>query len=71
VRGELSAQRFVEGSELLQSWFPSAERLVVPGAGHLLMVQNPTAVAAGLHGFLARHPIGSWHEPDAVLGGNA
>jgi pimeloyl-ACP methyl ester carboxylesterase len=71
VRGELSAQRFVEGSELLQSWFPRAERLFVPGAGHLLMVENPMAVADGLHDFFARHPIGSWHEPDAVLGGNA
>ena len=34
VLGELSsAPRFVEGSELVQSWFPEAERLSVPGAG--------------------------------------
>ena len=58
VLGAESVQRFVEGSELVQSWFPQAERLLVPGAGHLLMVQNPTAVAEGLAGFFARHPIG-------------
>ena len=45
-------QRFVEGSELVQSWFPEAERLSVPGAGHFLMVQNPIAVADGLRQLL-------------------
>ena len=59
VLGAESAQRFVEGSELLQSWFPKAEQLSVPAAGHLLMVQNPTAVADGLMGYFARHPIGN------------
>jgi pimeloyl-ACP methyl ester carboxylesterase len=58
VLGAESAQRFVEGSELVQSWFPQAERLSVPAAGHLLMVQNPTALAQGLNDFISRHPIG-------------
>jgi pimeloyl-ACP methyl ester carboxylesterase len=58
VLGAQSAQRFAEGSELLQSWFPHAERLTVPAAGHLLMVQNPAALAQGLNDFLSRHPIG-------------
>ena len=57
VRGADSVPRFVQGSELVQSWFPRAERLTVPDAGHLLMVQNPTAVAHGLIDFFARHPI--------------
>ena len=56
VLGADSVQRFVEGSELVQSWFPHAERLSVPAAGHLLMVQNPTAVAQGLNNFVLRHP---------------
>jgi pimeloyl-ACP methyl ester carboxylesterase len=30
----------------------------VPNAGHLLMVENPTAIAEGLRGFFARHPVG-------------
>ena len=59
VLGAESAPRFVEGAALVQSWFPHAERLTVPDAGHLLMVQNPTAVARGLHNHIARHLIGS------------
>jgi pimeloyl-ACP methyl ester carboxylesterase len=58
VLGTESARRFVEGSELIQSWFPQAERFSVPEAGHLLPVQNPTALAHGLNDFFARHPIG-------------
>ena len=58
VVGADSVSRFVEGGALVQSWFPHADRLTVPAAGHLLMVQNPTAVADGLKQFLARHPIG-------------
>ena len=51
VLGSESVQRFVEGAELVQSWFPHAERLTVADAGHLLMVQNPTPLAQGLHDF--------------------
>jgi pimeloyl-ACP methyl ester carboxylesterase len=61
VLGADSAPRFVEGSELVQSWFPHAERLTVPDAGHLLMVANPDAVADGLKDFLSRHPISAEH----------
>ena len=51
VLGAQSAPRFMEGSDLIQSWFPRAQRLTVPDAGHLLMVQNPTGLAQGLRGF--------------------
>jgi pimeloyl-ACP methyl ester carboxylesterase len=57
VRGADSVPRFVEGAELVQTWFPEAGRLVVPGAGHLLMVQNPAPLAEGVSAFIARHPI--------------
>ena len=67
VLGARSAGRFVEGSELLQSWFPRAERLSVPGAGHLLMVQNPTALALGLTDFLSRHPTAAVGQPDPAV----
>lgn len=53
VLGAQSAPRFVEGSDLIQSWFPRAQRLWVPDAGHLLMVQNPTGLAQGLRDFFA------------------
>jgi pimeloyl-ACP methyl ester carboxylesterase len=58
VSGTETAPRFAEGRELVQSWFPHAERLSVPHAGHLLMVQNPKALAQGLHDFISRHPTG-------------
>ena len=57
VGGADSVPRFVQASELVQSWFPHAEPFTVPDAGHLLMVQNPTAVAHGLIEFFSRHPI--------------
>jgi pimeloyl-ACP methyl ester carboxylesterase len=55
VMGSQSVPRFVEGGELVQSWFPAAERLLVPEAGHLLMVQNARAVAEGLDRFFSSH----------------
>jgi pimeloyl-ACP methyl ester carboxylesterase len=57
VLGTESVRRFVEGAELVQSWFPRAERFSLPAAGHLLMVQNPAAMAQGLTDFFSRHPI--------------
>jgi len=41
--------------------------LSVPEAGHLLMVQNPTAVAQGLNDLFSRHPIGDLGRPDVVF----
>jgi pimeloyl-ACP methyl ester carboxylesterase len=59
VLGAQSVPRFVEGSNLIQSWFPRAQRLSVPDAGHLLMVQNPTGLAQGLRDFFtAQGPSG-------------
>ena len=66
VRGADTVPRFVEASELVRSWFPRAERLTVPGAGHLLMVQNPDGVAEGLTRFFARHPIGAERQAGVV-----
>lgn len=54
VVGELSAQRFVEGADLVQTWFPAAERFALPGAGHLMMVQNATDLGRRLVDFFAR-----------------
>ena len=59
VVGADSVPRFVEGGALVQSWFPSAERLTIPAAGHLLMIQNPAAVADGLKDYFSRHRITS------------
>ena len=60
----------IQGNELIQSWFPQAERLSVPDAGHPLMVQNPAGLAGGLRDFFAgqRSPAspGAW-APRATL----
>ena len=52
-----TVSRFVEGAELIQSWFPQAERFSIPDAGHLMLLQNPQAVSQGLAAFFSRHPI--------------
>ena len=57
VVGTATASRFREGSELVRSWFPHAEHYSLPAAGHLLMVENPTAMAGRLRDFFYRHPI--------------
>jgi pimeloyl-ACP methyl ester carboxylesterase len=56
VLGTETEQLFVEGGELLRSWFPQAEELTVRAAGHLLQMQRPELIAEGLTDFFARHP---------------
>jgi pimeloyl-ACP methyl ester carboxylesterase len=46
-----------ERQELLLSWLPNVEPFVLPEATHLLQVQNPRAMAAGLAAFFGRHPL--------------
>lgn len=60
VSGETSVAlhpRFGETYRLLLSWLPNAEGFNVPGASHLLQMENPRATAEGLADFLARHPL--------------
>jgi pimeloyl-ACP methyl ester carboxylesterase len=42
--------------ELVLTWLPRAEGLVLPDATHLLHVEHPRAVAEALAAFFARHP---------------
>ena len=42
---------------LLLGWLPNAEEFVLPGATHLLHVQNPRAMADRLVTFLGRHSL--------------
>jgi len=46
-----------EGHQWLLEWLPRVEGLVVPGANHLLPLQQPQRLAKSLAGFFARHPI--------------
>jgi pimeloyl-ACP methyl ester carboxylesterase len=49
---------FDQRHELLLAWLPDVEPFVLPGATHLLHVQNPGGMAEGLAAFFARHPLG-------------
>jgi pimeloyl-ACP methyl ester carboxylesterase len=57
VLGEASDSRFHERHRLVLSWLPHAEPFVLPGAGHLLHLENRSAFANGLADFLERHAI--------------
>ena len=60
VLGERSGEVtpvFDQRHELLLAWLPDVEPFVLPGATHLLQLQNPAGLAAGLAGFYARHPL--------------
>jgi pimeloyl-ACP methyl ester carboxylesterase len=46
-----------ERQELLLSWLPNVEPFVLPGATHLLQIQNPRGMAEALAAFFARHPL--------------
>jgi pimeloyl-ACP methyl ester carboxylesterase len=59
VVGENSAPTFPERRELLLSWLPNVEQFELPGATHLLHVQNPQGMAEALASFFARHPVTS------------
>jgi pimeloyl-ACP methyl ester carboxylesterase len=48
---------WVERQEVLLSWLPNVEPFVLPDATHLMQVQNPRGMAAGLAAFFARHPL--------------
>jgi len=57
VLGTASPPMFAERHKLLLHWLPNAEPLDLPGLTHLLHAQDPAALADGLAGFFARHPI--------------
>jgi pimeloyl-ACP methyl ester carboxylesterase len=51
VRGTESAPRSVEGAEIVRSWFPGSATHVLPGASHLLVAEEPAAIARRLREF--------------------
>jgi pimeloyl-ACP methyl ester carboxylesterase len=55
VLGSETAPLWQEIAIVLRSWFPQAEEFTVDGAGHLLQIQRPQAVAQALAGFFDRH----------------
>ena len=55
VVGGESDLRFFQRQKLLLNWLPNVEPFVLPAAGHLLHLQNPSGMAARLADFFARH----------------
>jgi pimeloyl-ACP methyl ester carboxylesterase len=47
--------RFGETHRLLLAWMPHAEGFVLPGATHLMLIQDPRGVAEALAAFWAHH----------------
>lgn len=57
VLGTETQPLWVEIAALLRSWFPQVEERTVEGAGHLLQLQRPEAVALGLATFFERAAV--------------
>lgn len=54
---EALSPRFGETHRLLLTWLPHAEGFVLPGATHLMQLQNPRGIAEALSDFWIRHPL--------------
>lgn len=48
---------WVEVADLLRSWFTQVEDCTIEGTGHLLHMQRPEPVAAGMAAFFSRHAL--------------
>ena len=54
VIGTETVPRFVQSAAIVQSLFPDSVRVELPGAGHLMMAQQPKAMASRLVEFWGR-----------------
>jgi benzoate-CoA ligase len=57
VQGGDSSALYEQCRDLVREWMPQAEAVVLPGASHLLHMQQPAGAADLLVAFFARHPI--------------
>jgi benzoate-CoA ligase family protein len=55
--GGESSPVYVEVHDHIKQWMPQTETVVLPGASHLLHIQEPAGAAVLLRNFYARHPI--------------
>jgi 3-oxoadipate enol-lactonase len=61
LTGELDLESGKASADALASQAPRAERVQIPGAGHLCNLDNPTAYNAAIAGFLTRHAVPLTH----------
>lgn len=59
IGGSESGQWFAEVRELILSWLPNTEDVVIDGADHSLALTHTSEVANALADFLGRHPMSS------------
>jgi pimeloyl-ACP methyl ester carboxylesterase len=57
IGGTDSGPWFAEVRQLMLTWFPHAEQVLLDGADHDLALTHPADIAAALTSFLTRHPI--------------
>jgi len=57
LAGGGGSRTFAERHELLLRWFPRAEAATVPGVTHLMLLENPRAIAELLASFFGRHRL--------------
>lgn len=55
--GGETARVYVEVNDYIKQWMPQTETVVLPGASHLLHIQEPAGAALLLRNFFGRHPI--------------
>ena len=66
VVGSETQPVWVEVAEFLRSALPQVEECTIDGAGHLLQIQCPEAVARAMAEFLGRNPIDAFERPQPI-----
>lgn len=58
IRGERTSPFYAEAHRELTEWFPDAQTVVLPNAGHMLPTEQPDTLVRIISRFLARNPMG-------------
>ena len=58
VVGSETGAMWLDIAAFMRTTIPNVDERTIEGAGHLLQIQEPTAVATAIADFLRRHPIG-------------
>jgi pimeloyl-ACP methyl ester carboxylesterase len=67
VLGTETERLFLDGHELLHTWFPQIQDCKIEGVAHLLHMQRPEPIARGLAQFFARHAMKERLMPAAAI----
>ncbi|MBV8945744.1 MAG: benzoate-CoA ligase family protein [Solirubrobacterales bacterium] len=55
--GGESSPLYVQCNDAVRAWMPQTETVILPGASHLLHIQDPDGAALLLRNFFSRHPM--------------